>query len=631
MSVLAFSTPVGTDRWWHVKCRTPTGVARWALPREQDDEASGPLDAETLMQRPGAVLVGDDALDDPLGSAVAVAFHPSGDRLAYVTDTDGTEHLQLRVRTVADPSKDAIVADSVSHSLCWGVGDGEDHLYFCRVDDTLRPHTVARSTNTGRTEDVVVEQDSTRSVRVVRCSTKDNLVVHSTSALSTLVYAIDGAGVVERFAGPDGIASMWHIDSVHAADGSRRWIALTDVGQTQRFRVCIAGGAPGDAVWTPIYEPRSGSIRAMHARTSLVLVEEVGPEGERYVALNADGASRVVAYTDRWQGRPARYVLDHASQAAIASFTVSTPIDPPFVVDVPLGDILESDAGADADGEADAPHAVRRCGRADSPPYEMISTDVSAPDGYTVPMTVLRRRDSTPHSPCVVEVYGAYGVELGRHYDPTVTALLDAGIVFAIAHVRGGSERGPGWHSLGTGVGKEDSIRDFVACLTEIGRHDWVDPQRLAAWGTSAGGTIVAATINVAPQLMHVAALDVPFVDPLGTASDESAPLALRDRPEWGDPTRDDAVRAAMLRYSPLQNARPGPHPKLRVTAGRNDPRAPLHDIERWLERLGAPPTALTVTDGGHGGDRSATVRWLIESLAPPEAVTDDIRTKRTA
>ncbi|MDJ0393812.1 prolyl oligopeptidase family serine peptidase [Rhodococcus sp. G-MC3] len=595
-----FSTPVETDQWWHFKCRTAAGVARWASPRRPDDQGSGEgkVVAESLLARPGARRIGDDSPSDLLGSAVAVAFHPSGDRVAYVSDSSGTEHLRLYVRWIDQPGHDEVFADSVSHSLCWGVGDHADHLYFCKIDDTLRPYAVARTTASGDTKDVLVEHDPERSVRVARCVTGDALVVHSASAVSTHVHAVDDTGTVARFAGPDRSDARWHIDTVFADNGTRRWIALADNGQDGRFRVMTATGVPGDECWTIVYTPKENHIRALHSRGTHALVEEVGPEGERYMFVSADGTAHVVQRTDIWNGRPARYVLDLSSAGDTTSFTVSTPLDPPFVVDV------------DGAGRA------RRRTPETSHTYEMTQIGAVAPDGLSVPVTMLRRRGADWGAPCAVEVYGAYGVELGRQFDPTVTQLLDAGIVVAIAHVRGGSERGPGWHALGIGAGKEDSVSDFLACLEEIGRHLWVDPRRVAAWGTSAGGTIVCAAINRAPHLMFAAALDVPFVDPLGTLSDDKAPLALRDRAEWGDPVHDAMVLAAMQRYSPLQNAGPGPHPILRVTAGQHDPRAPLADIERWLDRLGEVDVVRVITESGHTGDRAGTVQWLTELLA---------------
>lgn len=338
---------------------------------------------------------------------------------------------------MGDPTRDEIVARSVSHSVCWGVGDCEDDLYFCRVDDALRPYAVVRLSAAGLTEDVVIEDDTATSVRVNRSSTSDHLVVHSTSTLSTVVRAVDGTGSVHTFAGLDESVSMWHVDTVRAADGSSHWIALTDSGKPHHFHIRRAVGAPSNAVWSSLYESRAGDIRALYARGAYALIEEVGPQGEQYVALRADGSATVVANTDEWQGRPARYVLDLASAGDTVTFTVSTPIDPPFLVDFSLG-VTDVNRGTGASS------VVRRSIPTASPePYEMMSIDTLASDGYTVPITVMRRIGTAPHSPCVVEVYGAYGVELGRRFDPTVTALLDAGVVVALAHVRGGRKEVP--------------------------------------------------------------------------------------------------------------------------------------------------------------------------------------------
>lgn len=592
------STPVETDLWWHFKRRTPAGVTRWVSPRRGNDRTFGPdaVDGDLLVARPGAHPIGDDSPSDPMGSAVAVAFHPSGDRVAYVSDSSGTERLVLHVRHVDRPERDDVVAESVSHSLCWGVGAHIDHLYFCRIDNTLRPYAVARIAVEG-TEDVVVEPDSEISVRVTRSATGNAVLVHSASMHSTHVQSIDRDDQLTRFAGPERTAARWHIDTLLTDDGTSRWIALTDNGDDRKFRVMTASGAPGDERWTVVHAPQDSHVRALHSLGSHALVEQTGPQGEQYVRVRADGTVQELQRTDTWDGRRARYVLDLASSCETTAFTVSTPIDPPFRLDI--------DSGGAAHRRT--PAAAHR--------YEMIRIDAAAPDGLSVPVTMLRRVGVAPGAPCVVEVYGAYGVELGRQFDPSVTGLLDAGAVVALAHVRGGSERGPGWHSLGIGAGKEDSIGDFIACLGVIGDHEWVEPSRIAAWGTSAGGTIVAAAINRSPGLMYAAALDVPFVDPLGTLSNDAAPLALRDRAEWGDPVHDEVVRAAMNRYSPLQNAQPGRHPILRVTAGRHDPRAPLADIDRWLGRLSGSEVHRVVTEGGHAGDRAGTVRWLCELL----------------
>ena len=190
----------------------------------------------------------------------------------------------------------------------------------------------------------------------------------------------------------------------------------------------------------------------------------------------------------------------------------------------------------------------------------------------------------------------------------TRLSLVDRGWIFAIAHIRGGSEKGRGWFLDGRRFKKKNSFTDFVASAEHLIASGYGRKGGIVAQGGSAGGMLMGAIANLRPDLFAGIVAEVPFVDVLNTISDEDLPLTPPEWPEWGDPIRDPAAYDYIASYSPYDNIGPRPYPAILATGGLSDPRVTYWEPAKWVARLreagrAARPVLLKINmDAGHGG-----------------------------
>ncbi|HYW92444.1 MAG TPA: S9 family peptidase [Gammaproteobacteria bacterium] len=210
-----------------------------------------------------------------------------------------------------------------------------------------------------------------------------------------------------------------------------------------------------------------------------------------------------------------------------------------------------------------------------------------APDGARVPVTVVHRRGLALDGshPCVLHGYGAYGICMEPAFSSTRLSLLERGVVFAMAHVRGGADLGERWKEDGKLTHKRNSFTDFIACAQELIDCGYTRAGKLAIMGGSAGGLLLGAVLNMRPDLFHAALAQVPFVDVLNTMLDPSLPLTVIEYDEWGNPQEPGAY-ARIRDYAPYENVARQDYPHMLVTAGLNDPRVAYWEPAKWVARL---------------------------------------------
>ncbi len=260
-----------------------------------------------------------------------------------------------------------------------------------------------------------------------------------------------------------------------------------------------------------------------------------------------------------------------------------------------------------------------------------------APDGTEVPMSVVMRRDLEPSAdtPLLLHGYGSYGITNHPRFANTRVSLLDRGVVFVIAHVRGSSFYGRPWYDAGKLEHKQNTFTDFAACLSSLHDSGLSSPAHTAILGGSAGGLLVGAVINQRPELVKAAVAAVPFVDVVTTMLDVSLPLTAREWDEWGDP-REPEPFARMLAYSPYDNVKEQAYPNLLVTSGLNDSRVQYWEPAKWVAKLRDRATAgdvllRTNLGAGHAGpsgrydalrDVAKDYAWLLDQLGATERLT---------
>ncbi|MBX9626950.1 MAG: S9 family peptidase [Gemmataceae bacterium] len=241
--------------------------------------------------------------------------------------------------------------------------------------------------------------------------------------------------------------------------------------------------------------------------------------------------------------------------------------------------------------------------------YQTERTLATAPDGTKVPVSLVYKKgvkkDGT--APCLLYAYGSYGAIMPVAFDPTRLSLLDRGVVYALAHIRGGSDLGRTWYDDGKMLKKKNTFTDFVACADHLVKEGYCARDRLAIQGGSAGGLLVGATLNLRPDLCKAAVLQVPFVDVINTMLDESLPLTTQEFQQWGNPKVTEQYEY-LKSYCPYSNLKKGDYPAVLVTTSLNDSQVMYHEPAKYvakLRTLKTDPRPLVMKcnmAGGHGG-----------------------------
>lgn len=254
------------------------------------------------------------------------------------------------------------------------------------------------------------------------------------------------------------------------------------------------------------------------------------------------------------------------------------------------------------------------------------ATRIWAPTGDTradgtaveVPVTVLHHREVSADgsNPTLVYGYGSYEMSMDPSFGVPRLSLLDRGIVFAIAHVRGGGELGRGWYEDGKKLKKTNTFTDFIAATDHLISTGWADPSRVAALGGSAGGLLMGAVTNLAPEKYVAVLAQVPFVDNLTTILDPELPLSALEWEEWGNPITDEQVYRYMKSYAPYENIREVRYPAIAAVTSLNDTRVLYVEPAKWVQVLrenqqGEAPIVMKIEmDGGHGGASGRYEGW---------------------
>jgi oligopeptidase B len=234
----------------------------------------------------------------------------------------------------------------------------------------------------------------------------------------------------------------------------------------------------------------------------------------------------------------------------------------------------------------------------------------TAPDGEKIPISILYRRGlvADGKAPCLLYGYGSYGVSIPPSFSANRLSLVDRGFLYAIAHIRGGTDKGWRWYRTGKLAHKMNTFTDFIAAGEHLVAAGWTRKGAIVAHGGSAGGLLMGAVANMQPDLFAGIIAEVPFVDALNTMLDEALPLTPPEWLEWGDPIRDEKAYDTILSYSPYDNVCAQDYPPILAMTGISDPRVLYWEPAKWVARLRAVKTdrnevILRINmDAGHAG-----------------------------
>ncbi|MGE4323352.1 MAG: S9 family peptidase [Sphingobium sp.] len=446
------------------------------------------------------------------------------------------------------------------------------HLFWIWRDAHSRPTRLYRTPVGGGDAELVYEEHDPAIFMQVARTAADGFVALTLAGPDMAEVRLIRAG--DETAPPAIVRPRERGVTYHVDEWGGRLVMQTDAGGAVDGKL-LALDPAGFAVVRELVPHRPGVpiIAVLPFADALVRLER--KDGlHRLVLLHADGTEIPIGFDD-----PA-YAIDLVPGQDYAAGQVrivhQTPASPPRWIDVGL-----ATGACETVGE-------ERLRDVDPAVYRVERLEAEAPDGECIPITLLSRRDMAPGTaaPLLLTGYGAYGIATDPLFSLSATVLVDAGFRHAIAHVRGGSEKGRRWFLEGRGLKKRNSMTDFIACarhLTDIG---CAEPGRIVAHGLSAGGLLVCGAMNMAPDLWAGMIAQVPFVDMLNTMSDADHPLVPLFRPDWGDPLADPEAYDNIASISPYENVARGRNPPILCTAGLKDDRVPYWEPAKLIANI---------------------------------------------
>lgn len=528
--------------------------------------------------------------------------------LAYTADTEGDEEYDL---TVVDLESGEVI-DSGIRQLSYGLVWANDcqSLFMVFTDSARRPdrivrHVVGRSNSEDFT--VFTEPDERFWVGVGGTRSERFVVISSESKTSSECWLLD-ANVSDSE--PLLVEPRRNGHEYRVCHQGDRLLILTNDNAVD-FRLVEA----------PLEDPGSSNWREIIPHREGVRIEDV------------DAFETFTVVTERRDAIPVLHVMDHSLNR---EFEIR--MDEP---------VFEAGSGANAEYatrifrygytsmvtppstyEVDVDTEERRLlkqqpvlGDTDLSVYKSQRTWSTSPDGTQVPVSLVWRPDAVSWpAPTLLYGYGAYEVGIPASFSSARLSLLDRGVVFAIAHVRGGGELGRTWYEQGRLEHKQNTFTDFGSCRDHLVSEGWSDGELVVARGGSAGGLLMGVMVNQRPDAFVGVVAEVPFVDNVNTMLDPTIPLTITEYDEWGDPN-DLPMFDLMYAYGPYENVTADGHPALLVTAGLNDPRVQYWEPAKWVAKLRAVSTSnrpillRTELDSGHGGPSGRYDAWRDEAF----------------
>ena len=653
------SIPVREGDWWYygrsveglqygIQCRVPaapidpanpTDPAAWTPPPPLPDP-SQPREGEQVVIDGNLEAEGHDFFS--LGS---LDVSDDGRWLLFAVDTEGDERYTLRIR---DLTTGETLPDEITDTAAGAFFDPAGRfVFYSTVDDSWRPDTVWRHrVGTPRADDVAVfhEPDESYWVGAGRTRSGRYLVIEAASSITSETRVLDARTPEGEFAVAWPRREAVEYDLEHAVIGGRDLWLITHNHEAPDFTVVAV---PVDAPFTdPVtlvphkpgrrvegidafarflvldYRaeglPRT-AVAPLEPTTALeallcpgeAWVELVAPlEGDKLVSIGARG-------NPEWNQPLLRF--------GYASFT-----EPSTVASLDVARVREGAAAMTVLKQQPV------LGGYDPADYAERRDWAVAPDGTRVPVSLVWKKGlagaldgDTNALPSSVHLYGygSYESSIDPGFSIPRLSMLDRGVVFAIAHVRGGGELGRAWYESGKTTQKTNTFTDFVAVARHLIDAGVTAPDRLVAEGGSAGGLLMGAVANLAPELFAGILADVPFVDPLTSILMPELPLTVIEWDEWGDPLHDPEVYAYMKTYSPYENVTAQRYPRILAVTSLNDTRVLYVEPAKWVARLreaGADALLRCEMEAGHGGvsgrysawkQRAIELAWLLDVL----------------
>jgi oligopeptidase B len=605
------SVPLRRGDWWYygrsfegkqygVHCRCPiSGPEDWTPPvLDEHTDIAG----EQVLLDENVEAEGHDFF-----AVGASAVSPDGNLLAYSVDVKGDERYTLRFKDLRTGELYPDRITGIAAGITWAADSTT--VYYTTVDDSWRPDTVWRHRlgHTGHDEQVFNEPDERFWVAVGRTRSNAYIIIAAGSSITSEVRLADAHDPDAQFA-----------VVLPRRDGVEYSVEHAVVGGQDRLLILHNDGAPNftlvearvdDPAEQRTLIPPSDDVRledvdafsdhlVVHYRRDGLPALQIWPiEGDSYgtpepIGFDSELMACGLAGNPNWSSPRMR----------IGATSFLTPMR---IYDIDL-----------ATGERMLLREQPVLGDFRREDYVERRDWAVADDGTRIPLSVMHRRGIDFPAPAVLYGYGAYESSEDPRFSIARLSLLDRGMVFAVAHIRGGGEMGRMWYERGKLLEKKNTFTDFIAAATHLADTGITRPKNLVALGGSAGGLLMGAVANMAPHLFAGILAAVPFVDPLTTILDPALPLTVTEWDEWGNPIEDRDVYFYMKSYSPYENVEAKDYPAILAMTSLNDTRVFYVEPAKWVAALRHaktdrnPVLLRTQMAAGHGGISGRYERW---------------------
>lgn len=558
------------------------------------------------------VLLDGDALASgkPYFSLGAVAWSNDHNLLAYAFDDKGSEFYTIKVRDLQTGEDLADAVPDMEGEPVWSA-DGKS-FYYIRVDEHRRPLQVLRHRiGTGQDELIYREPNQGFFTRVGHSHDKRFILISAGDHDTSEFHLLD-AQAPEKGLSVVAPRETGHDYQVEHHEG--RLIILTNENGAEDYKIVETPvDRRGRENWREIVPHKPGRLILDVACFKEYLVRLEREEGLPRIVVHrfADGKEHSIAFAEEAfsLGMSEGYEYD----TEMLRFTYSSMTTPRQVFDY---NMRTRERTLRKTQEVPSGHN----------PSDYVTRRVFAPawDGETVPVSLLYRKDTAldGSAPCLLYGYGSYGMAIPAGFSTNAFSLVDRGFVYAIAHVRGGKDKGYRWYKDGKLEKKTNTFKDFISAGRFLAEQKFTSTGLIVGKGGSAGGMLMGAVANMAPELFAGIIADVPFVDVLTTMLDETLPLTPPEWPEWGNPIESADAYRTIAAYSPYDNMRPQPYPNILATGGLTDPRVTYWEPSKWVAKLRANKTGDNLLllkinmDAGHGGASGRFDRLKEDALA---------------
>ena len=523
---------------------------------------------------------------------------PDHNTIAFGFDDKGSEFFTLVLRDAGSGTNLPDQVSDTSGSAVWS--SDSRHLFYIRLDENHRPSKLYRhEIGTPASADVLVheEKDPGFFMSCGKSQSGDWIIIdchdHQTSEC-WLIPATDPTAP-PRVIAPREDGHEYSVD-----EGGGQLYILTNSGEAEDFRIVTAPvDAPSRDNWQDLVPHTPGTLiidvcvlSGHHARLERaqglprIIIRDLASGNEHAIAFDEEAYSL---------GMSAGYEFDTTS----LRFTYSSMTTPSQVFDY---DMATRERTLRKTQEVPSGHN----------PDDYVTRRImaTAADGELVPVSLLYHKD-TPldgSSPVWLYGYGSYGISIPASFNTNILSLADRGFIYAIAHIRGGKDKGYGWYKAGKMMTKKNTFEDFITAGRHLVAEGFTTQGNIVAQGGSAGGMLMGAVANMAPELWRGIIAEVPFVDVLNTMLDDTLPLTPPEWNEWGNPIASKEAFEYMRAYSPYDNVAAKAYPNILAVGGLTDPRVTYWEPAKWVAKLRELKTdsnlllLKTQMGAGHGG-----------------------------